>query len=272
MLEAMRNQDPCFTGTADGKADTRRRQPYQFDKDVWPGSKSSDDRLGDALYSIHDPVTGSGGALGYFGMGEVGEDLHGIDMGVSRTKLAGEYGGMHASLESSALNAKLVGGRGNPDGSKGVYMSGGYNILGGEASVGGSRSSGNELTVGGGLGLGFGIGVGVRDKNGDGSPEICGRLEMAALLGVDLGACVEASQVWGAPPMVESPEDAFREECIVGCHTGQDVDPMTAGRMGQGPSPLELAELDRERPDLTRPWVRPDSVGGRRGERSTPQR
>jgi hypothetical protein len=93
--------------------------------------------------------------------------------------------GARGSIGGEAGSANVHAGIHNPDGSTGVNAGGGAVWAAGEATLSGEA---NSVTVGAGIGVGGELSVGLRDKNGNGEPEVCIR---ASLKFAMVGACLE---------------------------------------------------------------------------------
>ena len=93
--------------------------------------------------------------------------------------------GSHGAIGGEAATANVHAGVHNPDGSTGVNAGAGAVWAAGEATISGEA---NSVTIGAGIGVGGELSVGLRDKNGNGEPELCFR---ASLKFATVGACLE---------------------------------------------------------------------------------
>jgi hypothetical protein len=106
---------------------------------------------------------------------------HEAQAGAVRVGFSGAKGAIAG--EGGTANAHI--GIHNPDGSTGLNTGAGAVMVGGELTLG---ANANSLTVGTGVGVGAEMSVGLRDKDGNGQPEVCFRLGVKF---ATVGACVE---------------------------------------------------------------------------------
>ncbi len=120
--------------------------------------------------------------------------LYDAEAAVARGRL--EYGDV--SAQGALLDARSnVAVRGD-DGSVGLHAGASYSLISGAVTVGDVTS----LTLGTGIGGGARFGVGVRDRDGDGQPELCARGGFEAGVGVLVGVCAELTAPVGPEPTV----------------------------------------------------------------------
>ncbi len=120
--------------------------------------------------------------------------LYDADAAVARGSL--EFGDV--SAEAALLNARShVAIRGD-DGSVGLHAGASYSLVSGAVTIGDVTS----LTLGASIGGGFDGGIGLRDRDGDGQPELCahGNLEVGA--GISVGVCAELTAPVGSEPTI----------------------------------------------------------------------
>ncbi len=100
---------------------------------------------------------------------------------VARVGVSGKRGSIGGEVGAANVHVGVH----NPDGSTGVNGGAGAVWAAGEATISGEA---NSVTVGAGFGIGGELSVGLRDKNGNGDPEVCFR---ASLKFATVGACLE---------------------------------------------------------------------------------
>jgi hypothetical protein len=106
---------------------------------------------------------------------------HEAQAGAVRVGFSGAKGTIAG--EGGTANAHI--GIHNPDGSTGLNTGAGTVMVGGEITLG---ANANSVTVGTGVGVGAEMSVGLRDKDGNGRPEVCFRLGVKF---ATVGACIE---------------------------------------------------------------------------------
>jgi hypothetical protein len=106
---------------------------------------------------------------------------HEAQAGALRAGMVGSQGAIGA--EAGTANAHI--GIYNPDGSTGLNTGVGAVMLAGEATVAGKA---NSVTLGTGIGVGAEGSIGLRDKDGNGQPEVCFRIGVKF---ATVGACIE---------------------------------------------------------------------------------
>jgi hypothetical protein len=100
---------------------------------------------------------------------------------VVRASVSGAHGAIGSDLGSASAHAGIH----NADGSTGLNAGAGAVAIAGEATLSGKA---NSITIGAGYGVGGEASIGVRDKDGNGEPEVCFRV---GLKFATVGACVE---------------------------------------------------------------------------------
>ena len=91
----------------------------------------------------------------------------------------------HVAISGEAGTANAHVGVHNADGSTGVNTGVGAIVMSAEGTIGGAA---NSVTVGTGVGVGAEGSLGLRDKDGNGEPEVCFRLGVKF---ATVGACIE---------------------------------------------------------------------------------
>jgi hypothetical protein len=102
---------------------------------------------------------------------------------IGLVRVAGGIGPLTGSVEN--MTARANAGIHNDDGSTGFNLGAGAIVIGGEATLGTATSG----TFGLAVSMGEGASLGFRDIDGDGAPELCGRVSSGA---VTLGLCLES--------------------------------------------------------------------------------
>jgi hypothetical protein len=100
---------------------------------------------------------------------------------VGRVGVSGKLGGIGGDLATANAHAGIH----NPDGSTGLNAGAGAVLIAGEVTLSGKA---NSVSLGAGLGVGGELSVGLRDKDGDGQPEVCFRVSTKFAM---VGACIE---------------------------------------------------------------------------------
>jgi hypothetical protein len=113
--------------------------------------------------------------------GETGQ----ADLALTGAKVTAK--GSRGSGTVEGLTVKSGVGTKNSDGSDGVNVSGGANLAATEVTF--EASTGHSVTFGFSVGAGAAASVGERDRNRDGKPETCGRIEAGP---VAVGGCSPA--------------------------------------------------------------------------------
>jgi hypothetical protein len=112
--------------------------------------------------------------------GQIGAQSE-VQGAVARVGVTGTLGAVGGDLGAANAHAGVH----NPDGSTGLNAGAGAVLIAGEVTVSGKA---NSLTLGAGWGVGGELSAGVRDKDGDGQPEVCFRVSAKI---VTVGACIE---------------------------------------------------------------------------------
>jgi hypothetical protein len=112
-----------------------------------------------------------------------GAEDRAFQIGMARVGASTDDG--HFSARSEVLTAQARAGFNNPDGSSGIGASMGATVVSAEATA---TLGPVSLTVGASIGSTVGASLGVRDGDGDGKPEVCGRVEFGV---GTVGLCVE---------------------------------------------------------------------------------
>lgn len=112
--------------------------------------------------------------------GQVGAQSE-VQGAAARVGVAGTVGAIGGELGTANAHAGIH----NADGSTGLNAGAGAVAIAGEVTVSGKA---NSITLGAGWGVGGELSAGVRDKDGDGQPEVCFRVGAKF---ATVGACIE---------------------------------------------------------------------------------
>jgi len=115
---------------------------------------------------------------------QVNEDGVSVEGAMARVQIRADQEGHRAQIETFSFKASA--GRANPDGSTGVGLGLGANVVGIEGTV--NLGGGTDVTGGLSAGAGAEASVGVRDFDKDNNPELCARVSLAF---VTIGMCIE---------------------------------------------------------------------------------